>query len=116
VESRYIGRYVVRPGRVHAEIVVVDRDGSNLVEHELPIDVTGRPAWDYALWTLGWRRTGTWEPDELGFRSAVERSRAFPDPRLSWWLAACAGIVCTSEGSPFGVAPLARQGLRGSDL
>ena len=72
MESRYIGRYVVRPGRAHAEIVIVDPDDRYLVEHELPIDATGRAAWDYALWTLGWRRTSTWEPDELGFRCEVE--------------------------------------------
>jgi hypothetical protein len=67
----YVGRYVVRPGRTHAEIVVVDPAGHHVVERELPIDATGNAAWDYALWTLGWRRTGTWEPDELGFRCAV---------------------------------------------
>jgi hypothetical protein len=39
----------------------------------LPIDATGNAAWDFALWTLGWRRTGSWEPDEFGFRCAVER-------------------------------------------
>jgi hypothetical protein len=44
VEPRYTGRYVVRPGREHAEIVVVDPAGHHVAEHELPIDATGNAA------------------------------------------------------------------------
>ena len=73
MEPHYTGQYVVWPGHEHAEIIVTDPAGHRVVEHELPIDATGRAAWDWALHVLGWRRTGTWEPDELGYRCAVER-------------------------------------------
>ena len=75
MEPPYLAQLTIRPASDVDDLTVLDGD------HRVVAQTSWRPAgnvvgtadWDRHLATLGWRRTGTWQPDALGFRCAVER-------------------------------------------